>query len=151
MDVRFKQAISIGRGLDRYIPILMHKMDDISYQLLIEEAEDLSFDLTSIKDDEFWQQFLHYYNLTQYLEGEEGNAIKVYRLKPSVELNFPNVLALVWGASPQNVKFDEVAEETLLTAMPTNGRNKEYIVMQGTLEFNKGGLFMPDWRTISLD
>lgn len=149
MDVIFKRAISMGRGYDRYIPILIHKTDDINYQMLIEESEDVSFDLNAISDDKFWDAFLEYYNLVHYYEGIEGNSIKLYQLKPSVELNFPKNVVLGWGTT-QNIKVDETGEETLLLSSPAGGRSKEFIITQGTVEFNQGQLFHPHWKTIKL-
>lgn len=150
MDVRFQRVVAIGSGFDRYIPILENKSDNLRYQNLIEESQQVSFDLTTIDDDEFWQYFLSNYNLIRYTEGGDGNWLKLYRLKPSITLELPQELAIIWGTEPHSVRFDGKAEETLLISHPVSGRDKEYIVLQGKFEFNLGHLFSPNWEAYEL-
>ena len=145
MVVEFKYVSSI-MGLDRYIPILTHKTDDFEYQQLLKKSENLSFELSMIDDEMFWQCFLKYYNLVRYIEGNEGNWLKRYQLKPSVTLNLPSELAIVWGATPNNIQLSEETERTTLIGHPANGRYKEHIILEGEFKINVGNAFGPIWQ-----
>ena len=133
-------------GFDRYIPILINKTEDFEYQRLLQQSENLSFELSMINDEAFWQYFLKNYNLIRYIEGGEGNWMKFYQLKPSVKSKFPNELAIVWGSNPHNLQFNEKTEQSTLIGHPTNGRHKEHIVLEGEFKINIGNTFNPIWQ-----
>ena len=145
MDIEFKNISSI-MGFDRYIPILIDKTDDFDYQRLLQQSENLSFELSMINDEAFWDYFLKNYNLIRFIEGGEGNWMKFYQLKPSVKSKLPKELAVVWGSNPQNIQWDEKAEKSILIGHPANGRHKEHIILDGEFKINMGNVFGPVWQ-----
>ena len=149
MNVEFKYITSI-MGFSRYIPVLTNEMVNFEYQMLLERANDVSFELSIMDDEAFWEYFLKHYNLIRYIEGEEGNWMKLYHLKPSIEFQLPKELAILWGKAPLNLQLNEEHEESILISQPTSGRHKEYIVLDGDFKFNTGSAFTPIWKEYTI-
>ena len=149
MDVCFIRAVALS-GFDRYIPILTTE-ESTRYQELKRYAEEVSYELGATPDEELWSCFLSYYNLKHLVLSEGDNWYKTYELKPSVEVNLPPKITIIWGSSPQTVRFLPEIEDDILSSKPISGRNKEYLLIgETTFEFNQGTTFDEDWIQVIL-
>ncbi len=149
MDVCFIRAVALS-GFDRYIPILTNE-ESTRYQELKRYTEEVSYELSATPDEELWSYFLGYYNLKSLVSSEGDNWYKTYELKPSVKMDLPPKITIIWGSSPQTVRFLPEIEDDILSSKPISGRNKEYLFIgEGSFEFNRGTTFDSDWIQVNL-
>ena len=148
MDVSFEKIKRLGTECYRFIPILTEETWSPEIRELYTVLDDSRRDLALVNTDDFWNIYLEFYELTQMVESFDGATIHFYHLKPGVSFDLPSKLGLIHAIPTSNVIFDETA--TVFESKPLPGRMLEFLLLDGSFQFNKGSVFDAYWSTYTL-